>query len=415
MASSPIRDGIIAASGLFKGFLGLGSENDDPNKIVDTLLHHMEPKLAAEAAFFEQQQLSRKASLNSLAAKRLVSSQRDAECPICLASFSEQRYPRPRIPRGAFDCSHPVCYGCHRRLLLTSGQMESYRCPLCRADGIKDAEDAPPFLRAQMVCGAVVRAREEAVREREERAPTEIRRATRTAAQQVSTLLRLLHGDSNYATFREALTRSANVLVQVANEGEEGEGADALFDGVEIGEEGGDSGDEDWSGENNAAFEEALREQLLREAAAEAAAAEAAEREAENMSMAGGLGAQMQFLRQHDGWLMSSPRSSSPAASPLRGRSTTAAALRQAATDSPRHASFRAQIASMRASSTSPQQRSPSRIVSTPSTGGGGGGEGSSPGGGPGAQMAFLQREPLAELRSIFSSRSPSRSPPRLL
>ena len=126
-------------------------------------------------AFEMQQHAEREVGLSRLRAQRLVRSLSEAECPVCLGPFAELPFPSPRVPRGAFECDHPLCHECHRRLLSTSmaDNVDAYRCPLCRAPGLET--DA----------NGVAAARAEAARRRELTAPLEVRRAVETAAAQV--------------------------------------------------------------------------------------------------------------------------------------------------------------------------------------------------------------------------------------
>ena len=159
----------------------------------------------------------RRTELQRVRYLRRVSSSSDEECPICQERFAEQSFPRPRMPAGAFECTHSVCYDCNLKLLTiaaTTIDGASYRCPLCRADAVAE-EHSPLWLSEQRSSPVVVAAREEAERRRADEAPLALRRAALTAARQVSALLRLMEGDESMDRLRRAVQEASEVLVDV--------------------------------------------------------------------------------------------------------------------------------------------------------------------------------------------------------
>ena len=182
-------------------------------------------------AFTLQDVEERLSELRTIKAMARVSARE--ECPVCLQHFEEQTFPRARVPRDGFECSHSICYDCSWRLLKQTDA--PYRCPLCRAAGVGKEASPPGWLKDQMASPEVVAAREAAMRLVEEQAPDGIRRATMTAVQQIEALMRVMDGDPDFDRMRQAVQAASAVAVRISEEGEEGADADAIFDGVEGG------------------------------------------------------------------------------------------------------------------------------------------------------------------------------------
>ena len=227
---------------------------------------------------------------------------------MCLQPYAEQPYPRPRVPRGAFDCDHALCYKCHRALALSSDSAVAYRCPLCRAAPANEA--APLWARAELARPEVAAARAAAAAL--EAVPlVEIRRAESAAAEHASLLMRLMDGDREFERIRASVRdAAASFIVQLGQDvDDEGEYFD---DDAQIGEV-------DDGALPSEPSDEEVRQAMAARLAAEQS--EAARRPDGGGGGGGGPGSQMQFLRAPFALLRasrpSSPTSPSTSSVPL--------------------------------------------------------------------------------------------------